>query len=999
MKTNRALNGWLVTLILALLGGATWLAARQADLELRGHLLQQVRMVAQALDPQHVQALTGTETDLNSPDYQRLKGQLTAVRSAHPQCRFVYLIRRNADGTFVFLVDSERPGSKDYSPPGQVFDQPSADFMRVFTAGAEVAEGPITDRWGAWISALVPLRHAHAQPVVAVLGMDIDARVWTWNVAAKAALPVGLMLLLFLVSLLGYMYARLYRTEAGINARQAELRASEGAHRALVQALPDMVMRFDRTGRYLFVSENASAAFGLPAALFIGKTHRELNFPEAQCRFWEETIQRVFASETLYETELSVDGNQGPMILNVRFVPEFDGLGAAQTVLSIGRDITAHRQTEQKYQTLFRAMLEGFALHEIICDSQGAPVNYRFLAVNPAFERMTGQKAAAVTDRTVLEILPHTEKHWIETYGRVALTGEPVFFESYSAELKKHFEVTAFRPGPNQFACIFSDITERKRVEEQVRGLLAESNRSRLALLGIIEDENRAKADLKRLAMAIEQAAEIIVITDAQGVIQYVNPAFETVTGYSSAEAIGQNPRILQSGQHDAAFYRGLWDTLASGKIWHGRFVNRRKNGEIYTEDATLSPVRDLAGGIANYVAVKRDITAELRMESQLAQALKMESVGRLAGGVAHDFNNMLMGIMGYADLCRGDGLPAGHPIRGYLDEITNGARRSADLTRQLLAFARKQTISPQVLDLNEAVTGMLNLLRRLIGERIELVWRPDLRACRIRIDPSQIDQILANLCVNARDAIEHAGQIVMATANVAIDPDFCAGHAGFIPGEYVLLEVSDNGCGMDKELLAHIFEPFFTTKGVGEGTGLGLSTVYGIIKQNNGFIYVDSEAGQGTTFKIYLPRFAGAAVKGVVEVAPQASRSRGETILLVEDEDVLRAICRLFLTEFGYHVLVAATPAAALELAARHAGEIHLMLTDMVMPGMNGRQLTDRMHAIRPGMKCMIMSGYAADAMGQDDLAGLDVPFLEKPFSRDVLVRKVREVLEGSNG
>jgi len=395
-----------------------------------------------------------------------------------------------------------------------------------------------------------------------------------------------------------------------------------------------------------------------------------------------------------------------------------------------------------------------------------------------------------------------------------------------------------------------------------------------------------------------------------------------------------------------------------------------------------------------------RDITGRTRKEAereklqaQFTQAQKMESVGRLAGGVAHDFNNLLMGTMGYAEMCL-ERLPGDHPIRGYLTAIISASQRSADLTRQLLAFARKQTIAPKVLDLNDAMAGMLKLLCRLIGENINLVLMPGVGLWPVKLDPSQIDQILANLCVNARDAITGAGKITLTTANVVIDQAFCADHAECVPGAYVLLTVSDNGCGMDEAVLANIFEPFFTTKDVDKGTGLGLATVYGIVKQNAGFICVDSEPGKGTTFKIYVPRFAGDAAKVAAASTGEIPRGRGETVLLVEDEKSLLETCGFFLEALGYKVLTAALPAAALGMAALHKGDIHLLFTDVIMPGMNGRELAERLLENRPALKVLFMSGYTADVILNQQAPAAGMHFMQKPFSRDAMARKVREVL-----
>ena len=344
---------------------------------------------------------------------------------------------------------------------------------------------------------------------------------------------------------------------------------------------------------------------------------------------------------------------------------------------------------------------------------------------------------------------------------------------------------------------------------------------------------------------AIGQAAEAVVITDEEGIIQYVNPAFEKTTGYSSLEAFGENPSILKSGQQDEEFYRDMWQIISNGRTWKGRFVNKCKNGNFYTEEATISPVLDSTGKIVNYVAVKRDITEQLKTEAQLQQAQKMESVGRLAGGVAHDFNNMLHVILGYTDMALKKTDPE-TALYNNLTESRKAANRASDLTRQLLAFARKQVITPIVLDLNETVSGMLMMLRRLIGENIELIWQPTATDTTVKMDPSQIDQILANLCVNARDAIKGVGNVKVKTGTLTADAETCAINTELSPGEYVTISVSDDGCGIDSETIKHIFEPFYTTKGIGEGTGLGLATVYGILKQNNGCINLTSVPVKG---------------------------------------------------------------------------------------------------------------------------------------------------------
>jgi len=506
-------------------------------------------------------------------------------------------------------------------------------------------------------------------------------------------------------------------------------------------------------------------------------------------------------------------------------------------------------------------------------------------------------------------------------------------------------------------------------------------------------ERQKVMAERERLMAAIEQSGEIIVITDRDGTIEYVNQAFENVTGYTRKDAIGQNPRILKSGVQNEGFYRDLWVTISSGRTWQGQLVNRRKDGSFYTEAATISPVRDLSGRICNYVSAKSDITEHLKLEAQLQQAQKMESIGRLAGGVAHDYNNMLGVIIGYTELAL-EKLEPESPILADLEEVQKAAVRSMNITRQLLTFARKQAIVPRVLDLNETIEGMLKMLRRLIGEDVDLNWRPASGLGPVNMDPAQVDQLLANLCVNARDAIENTGVITIETSNVVFDASDPLERESLAPGEYVLLAVSDTGCGMTKETMAQIFDPFFTTKGVGQGTGLGLATVYGIVRQNNGSISVYSEVGQGTTFKIFLPKHVGVRVAEDASALATPPMAAGETILLVEDEAALLRMGHAILRKLGYTVLPASSPREALRLAHEHATGIDLLMTDVVMPEMSGRELAEAVVAINPAIKCLYMSGYTADAIANKGVLNAGVDFIQKPFSLRDLAFKINAAL-----
>ncbi|MFO7883675.1 MAG: cache domain-containing protein [Desulfobacteraceae bacterium] len=515
----------------------------------------------------------------------------------------------------------------------------------------------------------------------------------------------------------------------------------------------------------------------------------------------------------------------------------------------------------------------------------------------------------------------------------------------------------------------------------------------RQKLLSEIRVRKKAEQRHRLLAEVIEQSHQTILITDQEGSVQYANQAFESNTGYSKDEIMGINLIIYITDRQQEGLYRYIWKTLKSGKVWSDHLTNERKDGTIKEEDATILPVKNPDGKIVNYAAIMRDLTQEKNLERSLLQAQKMESIGRLAGGVAHDFNNMLGVILGHTELAL---LQAdeNHDLYFDLNEIQTAAQRSADITKQLLAFARKQTISPRKLDLNDTVESMLNMLRRLIGEDIDLIWKPAAHIWSVKMDQSQIDQILANLCINARDAIFGVGKLTIETRKKSFDEEYCKDHPGFIPGDFMLLAVSDNGCGMDKDTLDNLFEPFFTTKEVGKGTGLGLSTVYGIVKQNNGFINVYSEPGQGSTFKIYLPRLV--TDENTEKDMPEKKAAAGgtETILLVEDEPSILKMTRMMLERNGYSVLSAATPVKAIEKAKKYSGAINLLMTDVVMPEMNGRDLAGQITLLYPRICLLFMSGYTADVIAHQGVLDDGVAFIQKPFSMAEMTEKVRELL-----
>ncbi|MGV8059698.1 MAG: PAS domain S-box protein [Smithellaceae bacterium] len=567
----------------------------------------------------------------------------------------------------------------------------------------------------------------------------------------------------------------------------------------------------------------------------------------------------------------------------------------------------------------------------------------------------------------VLDSIEDSARHmtvWTCEY-RVQIPGQPVRWLLGNSTPEKLTDGSITWYGFNM------DITDRKRAEEALRA-----------------SESRAQGMLRAIP-------DMMFLMDSQGTFLDYKADISDLY-LQDATLIGKRNRDIAPPE-----FADLIDRMIRAALETGTLQTFEYQLAIPGRGVRDYETRMVASGENEVMAIVRDVTdrkqageEKVKLQNQLRQSHKMESVGRLAGGVAHDFNNMLGVILGHAEIAL-EQIDPTQPLYSDLQEIRKAAERSAALTQQLLAFARKQTISPRVLDLNETVEGMLKMLRRLIGEDIHLVWFPDVSLWPVKIDPSQINQLLVNLSVNARDAIADVGKVTIETGNITFDEAYCADHAGFVPGEYVLLAVSDDGCGMNRETLDNLFEPFFTTKDLGKGSGLGLAMVYGIVKQNNGFINVYSEPEQGSTFKIYLPRHIGKAAQLRTAVQHEPILRGEETLLVVEDEPAILDMSRLMLEKLGYQVLAASTPGEAIRLAEDHAGEIHLLLTDVVMPEMNGRDLAKKLLSLYPNIKRLFMSGYTANVIAHHGVLDEGVFFIQKPFSIKSLSTKVREALD----
>jgi PAS domain S-box-containing protein len=502
----------------------------------------------------------------------------------------------------------------------------------------------------------------------------------------------------------------------------------------------------------------------------------------------------------------------------------------------------------------------------------------------------------------------------------------------------------------------------------------------------------RAETELRKLGVVLGRTPLSVVITDTEGCIEYVNPAFAQVSGYAAEEVLGRNPRILGSGDTPRDVFADLWRTILAGGVWHGELHNRRKSGESFLEEAWISPVIDEEGRTTHFVAIKQDVTERVGLEAQLRQAQKLEALGRLAGGIAHDFNNLLTVISGNGELLAGL-LADDETARPLLADVRDAADRAATLTRQLLAFGRRQVLEPRVVDLNDVVRRAESILRRLIGEDIAMssVLMPS--AATVLVDPGQIEQVILNLAVNARDAMPRGGRLTISTREIELDSGYQRGHPYSRIGRHIELAVADTGCGMSEEIRSRIFEPFFTTKEAGKGTGLGLAMVFGCVKQSGGHIEVESSDGQGSTFRIYLPGVSGPESPPSQDEATTPGGG-SETILLAEDEPAVRRIARIALERHGYRVIEAGDGRAALEAVERHVGGIDLLVTDVVMPQLGGRELADRLRELCPGIGVLFLSGYIEDEIVREGITASGATFLQKPFSTLDLVRKVRALL-----
>ena len=803
---------------------------------------------------------------------------------------------------------------------------------------------------------------------------------------------------------------------------EVEVRASEARLKAIIDAALDAVITMDGDGVIRSWSPQAERAFGWPASQVVGRKLSSTIIPPRYREAHERGLAHFlatgagpFLNQRLEITGVRSDGQEFPVELAITPVR----IGGAWLFSAFVRDISERKQAQDALAERTRvaelsaeigiSLTRGRTLQEMLqgcCDALARNLDAAFARVwtlNEAEQMLELQASAGMYTHLdgahsrvpvgqlkigliAAERQPHltnqvigdprvSDQDWARREGMVAFAGYPLMVQDHVVGVMAMFARHPFTQFAGEaLAAVADGIAvgiERKRADEALR---------------------RSEDRFREMAEHIKEA--FFDVDLATGTALYVSPTWAEIWGRPLAE--GYDPATWFQAIHpdDRGPMAASQEAVKRGESSTGVFRVVRPDGTIRWVRGRSFPVRDATGRVRRLVGVSEDITEVRATEDQLRQAQKMEAVGRLAGGVAHDFNNLLTAMLGSADLVL-ETLAPGAPERDDVKEIRKAALRAGELTRQLLAFSRQQVLAPRVLDLNALVTDMEKLLRRLIGEDVELrtALAPDLGA--VKADPGQIEQVIANLVVNARDAMPAGGRLTIETANAELDQLYSEQHVPVQPGSYVLLAVSDSGTGMDAQTKSHIFEPFFTTKEKGKGTGLGLATVYGVVKQSGGYIWVYSEPGQGTAFKIYLPRVTETPDATRRRSTPAAPRGGSETVLLVEDDEMVRELTRRMLSKRGYAVLAAADGGAALRQLESHRGSVDLLVTDVVMPGMSGREVAQRLLALRPGLKVLYLSGYTDDAIVRHGMLEPGIAFLQKPFSGDALARKVRDVLD----
>jgi two-component system, cell cycle sensor histidine kinase and response regulator CckA len=752
------------------------------------------------------------------------------------------------------------------------------------------------------------------------------------------------------------------------------LREGEEKYRILVDNLNAGVFAADLSGRFLHANPAVAAMAGYETVEEVMALPTSQLYAHACDR--GQILREIRENGSIRNREIRTVRKDGtPYWASLSAVLLNDEAGNPACINGIVENITdrkeaadALRQSEERFRLLFEQCPLGMAMTRL---------DNRFTMVNPHLCKMIGYTESELTGLTFEDIThPDDIAASVQAAGELA-SGIRLGYETEKRYIRKDGQTIWIN-------LVVSPVRDKS-------GKVLHF----LSMMQDISEKKRAEAEHLRMVAAIEHAAETIEITDEHGAILYVNPAFEKNIGYSRDEVIGTKSSLLESGQQEAAFHRQVWETISGGRIWSGHLVSKKKNGTLVEEEATISPIKDGSGRIVSYVAVKRDVTHEVLLQKQLLESQKMEAVGTLAGGIAHDFNNLLQVISGYAEMALFD-LKQGEAGHSELREIKKAAHTAAELTQGLLTFSRRVESKLRPVSLNKELEQVVKMLERTLPKMIAIRLHLADPLDTVNADPSQLQQVIVNLAVNARDAMPKGGKLVLETQNATLGSEFCKAHLGLQPGRHVLLKVSDTGIGIDQKQRQHIFDPFFTTKEIGKGTGLGLSIAYGIVKNHGGSISCYSALGSGTTFKIYLPAFAsGQDPYPRAETALVAGGT--ETILLVDDEESVRTLAEAILSMFGYSVLTASNGREGLETFLRERHRIDLVILDIIMPEMGGMDCLREIKNVAPRTKVLVASGYAADGHIERALEHGAHAYVSKPYEAKQLLEHVRKVLNAS--
>lgn len=751
---------------------------------------------------------------------------------------------------------------------------------------------------------------------------------------------------------------------------EEKLKSKQEEKQLVLDSVPAMIFSVDKEGRFIEVNKAFANAFNDITENIKGKSMFELLPKEPAIKHYNENIEIIKTGIPRLKRIEPMYTPGGVIWVSIDKTPYLDKKGNVIGIIGIATDITEHKKVEDNLK-IYKYMVESANDAIFFKDLES-----RYIVVNEKTLEVFGLSREEVIGKNDYQLMPDEKeaRKNVEDDQFVCKTGKlkEVVKHMSSADGREYWfqavKVPQYDEGGNIVGLVgvARDITEHKKAE------------IRLHLLG----------------SAVEQADEAIIITDLDGKIQYVNSAFERITGYSREEALHKNSNILKSGKHNAGFYKNLWDTIINRKVWRGQFINKTKEKVLYHEEATIFPVLDSNGKIVNYVKIASDISEKIKLENQLRQSQKMEAIGRLAGGIAHDFNNILMGIQGNVELA-GMSLSEEDPISEYLEDTGEAVKKAKELVNHLLAFSRKQIVKARAINLNEIIRNMEKMIRRIISE--DIIFLLDLAPAipAIKADPNQIEQVVMNLVINARDSMPKGGLLTVKTEVLTIDKSSRIKHPFARSGKYVVIGVSDTGIGMDEKTLSQIFDPFFTTKGKEKGSGLGLSVVFGIVKQFGGCILVDSKVDDGSTFRVCFPR-----TEQKINVANKKTNFRetihpgSGTILVVEDEGSIRRVIKKILNKAGYKAIIASNGDEALSICENLTEAPDLLLTDLVMPGMSGYELATRISDLFPDTRILFMSGYSDDILDKHSISINSTNFIRKPFSLIDLQKLIREIL-----